>query len=67
MLNNLGLVLLNLKKYDEALQILEECERISKRSLGQKHVDYSLVSFNLGIFYYMEGEYEKARDYFKRS
>lgn len=56
-----GVALYELKRYDEAIPILQNAEKICKAN------DLPFVRANLGLTYYFKGDYKSAIPYFEAS
>jgi tetratricopeptide (TPR) repeat protein len=60
LLNQVGLVLLDLAIYEEALPYLTKALTIYKAVLGIRHLDTALCMSNLAALYDSQGEYKQA-------
>lgn len=64
---NYGNFCIHLGKKNKGLKFLNKALSIAKKSFGLKHPRYSSILSSLGTFYYNEGNYRLALDYYQKA
>jgi CHAT domain-containing protein/tetratricopeptide (TPR) repeat protein len=65
--NNLGLIFIETREYDQALKIFFEKLEYQKKIFGISHISTSITMNNLALCFKGKKEYEKANVYFKKA
>jgi len=65
--NNLGVVLIDLKRWDEAAPLLARALSIWERALGERHPQTLAALNNLGVLYLHLGRFDAAEPYLARA
>ncbi|MDP7520278.1 MAG: tetratricopeptide repeat protein, partial [Phycisphaerales bacterium] len=63
-IGNMGLLLSDLGKYDEAMPYYVEALETKRRALGDEHPDTLGSIGNMGLLLYSQGKYEEAMPYY---
>jgi len=64
-LNNIGLVYVNLGKFRKAEDYFKEALTIHEKILGKKHITFNVTQTNLANLYRLQGNYQKSKSLFK--
>ncbi|CAF3672713.1 unnamed protein product [Rotaria socialis] len=61
---HIGIVYTKLKRYQEAIDILEKALNIQCKVLGTDHLDVGVTLYNLGVAYDEQKNYDRASQYY---
>ncbi|CAF5072396.1 unnamed protein product [Rotaria magnacalcarata] len=61
---HMGIVYTKLKRYQEAIDILEKALDIQCKVLGNDHLDVGVTLYNLGVAYDEQKNYDRASQYY---
>ena len=65
--NNYAMILMDLKKYSEAVSLLKNCLEYNINNYGESHLKVAYNANNLGLCYLYTGQCREASKYFKQS
>lgn len=65
--NNWAMHLMDLKKYPEAMGLLQNCLENNISNFGESHIKVAYNAMNLGLCYLYTDQYREASKYFKQS
>lgn len=65
--NNRAMYLMDLKKYPEAIGLLQNCLEYNISNFGESHIKVAYNAMNLGLCYLYTDQYKEASKYFKQS
>jgi tetratricopeptide (TPR) repeat protein len=63
-LNNLGMLLLSTKQYNEAMIVLTKSLKMKQQIYGHDHLITSITLFNIAILYQIQGQLQSSKSYY---